>query len=231
MIRLIPVFIFLLFYTDWTFAQEPINEVDSNGHKQGFWRKSDSLGNKIYEGHFKDGVPSGEFRYFYPDGRVKAVSVYSINGKRARTTTYFPNGMKMAAGNYLNEKKDSIWQFFSKLDGTLLSEEEYRAGLKNGVSRAYFLQGGTAEISTWKEGIREGLWEEYYSDGKIKSRGTFRNNEKEGHFHAFYLSGKPLLSGQYSKGHQNGTWIYYDENGIISKQETYEDGKLVSTRH
>ncbi len=112
-------------------------------------------------------------------------------------------------------------------DGTLVSEEEYRDGIRNGISRIFFLQGGVAQILTWKDGVREGPWEEYYSDGKIKATGTYRNNEKEGAFRAFYLSGKPLLVGQYLQGHPDGTWIYYEEDGTISKQETWEEGMLV----
>jgi len=227
MFRLFPLFVLLLHCTDLAFGQDTINAIDSRGNKVGFWRKFDSSGNKTYEGHFKNGIPIGEFRYFYRSGKVKALSIYYDNGKRARSISYFPGGMKMAAGNYLNEKKDSIWQFFSQIDGILLSEEEYKAGLKTGLSKTYFLQGGIAGISTWKDGIRDGLWEEYYSDGKVKLRGTFRNNEKEGPIEAFYSSGKLLLTGQYANGHQDGTWIYYEENGTISKQETYEDGMLV----
>jgi len=227
MSRFFPLAILLLLITGSTIGQDTINAVDYKGYKQGFWRKFDSSGNKIYEGRFKNGVPIGEFRYFYPVGSVKAVSIYSDNGKIARTISYFPNGIKMAAGNYLSEKKDSIWQFFSQIDGALLSEEEYKSGLKTGVSKTYFLQGGIAEISTWKNGVKEGLWEEYYSDGKTKVRGTFRNNEKEGLIQAYYPSGKLLLSGLYKQGHQDGTWTYYAENGIITKQEIYEDGQLV----
>lgn len=227
MLRLVPLFIFVFLCSGSSFSQDSVNAFDSRGQKTGYWRKCDSLGNKIYEGHFREGIPVGEFRYFYPGGKLKAVSVYSDNGRRANTVSYFPNGMKMAAGNYLNEKKEGVWQFFSQIDGNLLSEEEYKAGAKSGISKTFFLQGGLAGITTWNEGLRDGLWEEYYSDGKLKLRGTFRNNEKEGPFIAFYSSGKILLSGQYANGHQNGKWIYYNENGTISKQEFYEDGKLI----
>jgi len=227
MFRLFYLLIFLFFYAGPVLSQDMVNLTNKKGHKEGFWKKSDSLGNKIYEGWFKDGLPDGEFRYFYPDGKIKTISVYSDHGKRAKTISNFPNGMKMATGNYLNEKKDSIWQFFSQNDGTLVSEEEYRDGIRNGISRIFFLQGGVAQILTWKDGVREGPWEEYYSDGKVKAIGTYRNNEKEGAFRAFYLSGKPILVGQYLQGHPDGTWIYYEEDGTISKQETWEKGTLV----
>jgi len=227
MFRIFSMFILLFLFIGSVYSQDTINSINTKGHKEGFWRKSDSTGNKIYEGRFIDGIPTGEFRYFYPNGKIKTTSIYYDHGKRVKSISYFSNGMKMATGNYLNEKKDSIWQFFSQFDGILVSEEEYRNGFKSGLSKTFFLQGGIAQLSTWKDGIKEGLWEEYYTDGKIKFRGTFMNNEKEGPFQAFYSSGKPLFFGQYSQGHQNGIWTYYEENGTISKQETYDNGMLV----
>jgi len=208
------------------FGQDTLNITDSNGRKQGFWRKSDSSGNKIYEGQFRDGIPYGAFRYYYPNGKLKTLSVLSGNSKSARTISYYPNGMKMAAGNYINEKKDSIWQFFNESDGSLVSEEQYHMGQKSGSSKTFYSMGGIAESSEWKEGVRDGPWTGYYPGGQVRFSGFYKNNEKTGLFEAFYDSSKPMITGQYSMGHQNGVWVYYNEKGEITKKETYENGIL-----
>jgi len=208
-------------------AQDTLNVTDNQGHKQGLWRKTDSAGRLIYEGHFKDGFPSGAFRYFYPDGKLKTLSLVSNQGKRAVTTSYFPDGKKMAAGNYINEKKDSTWQFFSESLGTLVSEEYYKNGLIEGMSRVFYPEGGLSEQHYYKHGIRDGLWEQYYMEGKLKLRGAYKAGEKQGSFKTLYSSGKPMIEGQYIAGHQTGTWIYYNEKGAVSKKETYENGILV----
>jgi antitoxin component YwqK of YwqJK toxin-antitoxin module len=208
-------------------AQDTINQTDSKGKKQGFWQKQDSIGHKVYEGRFKDGLPMGEFRYYYPDGKLKTVSQVSRSGKIAMTVSYFANGKKMAAGRYLNEKKDSTWQFFSEEDGGMVAEENYKRGMRSGVSQYYRNDGKVSEVITWIAGVRYGPWEQYYSDGKIRLRGAYLNDEKNGPFNTFYNSGQPMMSGAYVAGHMDGNWIYYDEKGKVTKKEYYSKGALV----
>jgi len=224
-------FLLLLFlnFSVLSFGQDTLNLTDVRGLKQGLWKKTDTSGRKIYIGQFKDGIPYGYFYYYYPDGKMKTESRISAGGKKARTVSYYTNGKKMAAGNYLNEKKDSTWQFFNETDGSLVAEEWYRLGIKDGPSKTYYPDGRIAESLTWKNGLKTGPWEQYYSDGKIKFRGSFLNNEKTSTFSAFGLSGQVMFTGQYSKGHQEGQWLYYDEKGKIIKKEFYKAGILEKT--
>jgi antitoxin component YwqK of YwqJK toxin-antitoxin module len=215
------------FFSCTVFAQDTLNLKDSQGRRQGSWRKIDSAGKMIYEGHFKDGVPEGEFRYYYPNGKVKMISMVSGQGRRAATISFFPSGMKMAIGTYINEKKDSTWQFFSEVGGNLVSEETYKAGLVNGVSKVYNPEGGLTEIQYYKDGVKDGKWEQYYLDGKLKIRGTYRGGDKVGAFTSFYNSGQTMTAGQYNQGHQDGTWVHYNEKGAVSKKEVFDFGELI----
>jgi antitoxin component YwqK of YwqJK toxin-antitoxin module len=210
------------------FGQDTVNIKDSKGLRQGYWRKVDTAGQLIYEGKFRDGIPVGEFRYYYGNGKLKTVSRVSDKGKRAVTISYFPNGKKMAVGNYLDEKKDSTWQFYSELNGTLVSLDNYKGGLLEGVSNIFYPEGGLSELLNYRHGVRDGLWEQYYQDGKLKLRGTYKTGEKEGQFTAFYNSGQPMITGQYSLGHQDGKWVYFDEKGIVTKTEMYDKGRVIS---
>ncbi|MCX6305745.1 MAG: hypothetical protein NT040_12350 [Bacteroidetes bacterium] len=225
----ISIITLLTFFSCILYGQDTVNIKDSRGLRQGYWRKLDSAGRMVYEGRFRDGVPTGSFRYYYPNGKLKTVSSISDKGRRATTVSYFPGGRKMAEGNYLDEKKDSTWQFFSESDGTLVSTESYQAGMISGLSKIFFPEGGLSELVYYKHGIKDGLWEQYFLDGKLKLRGAFREGEKQGAFTVFYNSGRLFISGQYSQGHQDGTWTYYDEKGVVSKKEIYEKGKLLKT--
>ncbi|MDD4604413.1 MAG: hypothetical protein PHF97_11490 [Bacteroidales bacterium] len=210
-------------------GQDTLNLLDQSGKKNGYWQKHDSLGRLVYEGHFNHGIPEGRFQYYYPSGKIKTISVVSEKGNYASTHSFFPNGQKMASGIYRNEKKDSTWQFFSEIDGSLVSTEEYMAGIKSGSTQVFFPKGALAEMICWKDGIKNGTWEQYYSDSKIKLRGSFLKGEKSGSFKTYYLSGQLMMSGQYATGHQEGTWVYYDEKGQIVKKEIYNQGELLKT--
>ena len=223
------LFLLLLLMSLAVFGQDTVNQTDASGRKQGFWRKLNERGEKIYEGHFVSDIPRGEFRYFYPDGKLKTLSVMSDSGKFSNTVSYYQNGKKMAEGNYRNGKKDSLWRFYSEYDGSLAAEEMYKDGRKNGISRNYYPGQGMSEILHWKNGVKDGEWIEYYTDGRIKLSGFYKTDEKDGVFKAFYASGTVMSIGFYSGGHAQGTWSYFTPKGILEKLETYKDGLLIRT--
>ena len=91
-------FILMLVIPFHGFSQETFNKKDAAGRRQGTWIKLDSAGRKVYEGQFKNNIPQGTFKYYFPGGSMKAVSVFSEDGKTATTTTFFPTGKKNAKG-------------------------------------------------------------------------------------------------------------------------------------
>jgi antitoxin component YwqK of YwqJK toxin-antitoxin module len=227
--KYLSIFFIFCFLSLTAFPQDTINRVNPAGQKTGYWIKKDSTGRKIYEGHFRDGMPQGTFRYYYPTGNLKAVSTFSRDGKRSTTTTYFASGKKMAEGIYLDEKRDSLWRFFSEFDGDLLSEEFYKNGKKEGEHKTYYPGKGVAELVTWKNGLREGPWIQYYSDGTIKMRASNKNNNKEGMIEVFSETGGLLIRGYYKEGDPDGIWLYYDSKNKQIKKEIYDKGAMVSS--
>jgi antitoxin component YwqK of YwqJK toxin-antitoxin module len=210
-----------------TNGQDTVNQFNANGKRQGYWQKKDSAGKIVYEGRFAGGLPVGTFRYYYPDGKLKTVSEISGDGKSAQTVSYYQNGKKMAEGGYLDEKKEKTWYFYREEDGVLLLEEHYKAGKREGISRAYYENGTVSELVTWVGGERTGTWEQYYSDGKLRLRSAYLSDEKNGVFNTFYNNGLPMMTGAYAAGRMDGHWIYYDEKGKITKKESYSNGTLL----
>jgi antitoxin component YwqK of YwqJK toxin-antitoxin module len=224
-------FLILLFFvmnTPWIIAQDTINKLDNHGKKHGYWIKKDSAGSKVYEGRFTHGIPVGEFRYYYKNGALKTKSVVSRNGTHAATVSWFQNGKKMAAGNYLNEKKDSLWQFYSDLMDTKTSEEFYRNGKLNGVAKVFYPSGPLAELKTYVDGTLEGKWEKYFEDGRIQLKGNYHLGEKHGVIIIYSPDNQVLVKGKYVNGHQDGEWIY-NEAGKGKKREIYKMGILIKS--
>jgi len=210
-------------------SQDTVNQTDSRGRKQGFWCKTDKENHKVYEGQFINDIPYGKFTYFYEDGKIRTVSILSDNGTVARTTSWFHNGKLMAKGMYLNQQRDSLWQFFSEYDGSLVSEERYVNGKKSGPEKIFYPGNGISEIIPWVNGVKDGTWEQFYDDGAPKLMGNFKNGEKDGALKTFFVNGKLLVSGYYTNGHQDSTWIYYDDKGNVTLKEYYDDGILLKS--
>jgi antitoxin component YwqK of YwqJK toxin-antitoxin module len=204
---------------------DTVNNVDAAGKKQGYWKKivNDTL---KYEGHFKDDKPIGTFTYYFPSGKVKAVSKFSADSKFCSTIMYFESGKHEAEGFYTNAKKDSVWKYYSDND-TLISEEHYKNCVKNGKWKFYYKDGGINEEVTWVNGVREGPWKMYYSDGKVKSECKISKGKIEGLFKYYYTDGKVYMSGIYIGGLKDGVWMVFNEKGIGDKKETYKNGYLM----
>ena len=198
------------------------NITDNQGRKQGKWVKRYERGTIRYEGNFKDDKPVGEFRYYYIDGKLKAVTVYTSAGDSAYTKTYHKNGQPMAEGSFYQKKKVGKWLYFSDIDGALISEEHYNDGRLNGLSTTFYPDSGKpAEIVAYKDGKREGPLLKFFPEGDTMTVGTYVNDSLDGKFMLYYPDGKVQLEGAYSHGIETGEWKYFDEDGNRMDEEEF----------
>jgi antitoxin component YwqK of YwqJK toxin-antitoxin module len=205
------------------FAQ-PGNKTDSLGRKQGFWKKykGDTL---VYQGQFRNDIPFGDFIYYFVDGKVKSNVKYSENGLIANTIIFHNNGKKMAEGMYHEKKKDSTWTYFDKTEMRIF-DEFYENGIKSGVWHNYYNDGKIKESITYKNDKKNGVWMIFYTDSILKAKALYVDNEYDGLFQTFHLNGKLYKSGKFDKGLKQGVWLFYTEAGIPFKRETYLNDNL-----
>ncbi|MEN8224933.1 MAG: toxin-antitoxin system YwqK family antitoxin [Bacteroidota bacterium] len=206
-----------------------VNEVDGQGRRQGEWKSYDVDGNLKFEGHFVDNIPVGTFTYYYPNGKVKAISEMHDMGRRSRTKVFHDNGRLMGEGNYLDKVKDSTWNYYSDFDGLHLSREYYINGKLDSTVLNFYPNGKVAEEIPYELGRKEGVWKQYFTDGKLKLKATYINDRLEGLMLIYHLNGVPEVSGMYKNNFKNGLWIYFNEKGVVNKKETFVRGHLRKT--
>ncbi len=224
------VVVFAVFSSQTLFSQE-INRTDNRGLKQGKWQKTYSNGALRYTGTFKDDKPVGVFKYYYPSGELKAVIKYSADGKSSYAETYQLNGKPLAKGKYIGKKRDSTWIFYSDIDGKKVSEKNYKNGILHGKSIIYFPDKGIpSQIIEYRNGLKNGKSERFYTDGKPFSLETYVNDTLNGPFKIWSPEGKLEMEGYYKNGNQSGLWITYDEKGNVIKKEKYNNGVPVKTK-
>lgn len=103
----------MLFAVSSQAQEEKVNQKDAQGRMHGKWVKTWPKSNSIQlEGQYKNGVPYGEFKGYYYTGELATVQVYSADGKTKWVKMYHENGYIMGKGKYVNELRDSVWQFF-----------------------------------------------------------------------------------------------------------------------
>ncbi|MBM3420683.1 MAG: hypothetical protein FJY11_06060 [Bacteroidetes bacterium] len=226
--RFLPLII-LLSASLTVLAQVPdtINITDSRGKKQGYWIKRDDDGKVLYEGRFIDDNPVGEFRRYYPDGRLRSLMVHSGGSPEVFVKFFHPNGFIAAEGLYINQKKEGNWKFFSKNSSEyLICEELYRNDLRNGPSVKYYKDGIIAEKLNYTDDIRTGEWTQYYVTGKLCIKAAYVKGLLEGPFEVFYPNGQHEFKGQYTNNVRNGLWLVYKEDGKPEFEMNYKMGRL-----
>jgi antitoxin component YwqK of YwqJK toxin-antitoxin module len=207
---------------------DALNTTDASGKKQGHWIKYDDNKKKIYEGNFVNNVPVGKFTYYYDTGIPWAVTVFSKNGTVAYTRHYNAAGKLAGFGKYVNQKKDSLWKFFSE-DSILISEENYINGLKNGSAKVYYPNGQVAEDKIWKMGKLNGPCKKYFESGQLKYTGQFVDDKVEGKSVYYFSSGKVDGEGVYKNDLKDGIWKYYQEDGKVRRTDKYVNGRMVES--
>ena len=93
------------------------NLVDKEGRKTGHWKVAYPNGKTLYEADFVEGQPVGEMLRYYENGAVKARMHFEAGGQRSVARLYYQNGKLAAEGLYVNQQKDSVWTYYSSLDG------------------------------------------------------------------------------------------------------------------
>lgn len=216
--------LFLSVFTSILYAQE-INQVDAQGKKQGIWKKyypsNDGL---FYEGQFKDDMPVGVFKHYYEEGELKSITTYS--SEIVRSEVFYPNGHLMAKGNFIDQKKDSIWTYLDS-DGWLSLREGYKEGQKSGLSISYYPDASIAVEQNFNNDLENGKFTQYYPNGNKEAEGNYLSGNYNGDYTYYYESGKKMHYGEFINGKRNGMWIFYNNNGSLRTVIHYKMGIVV----
>lgn len=215
-----------------SFAQ--VNQVDSQGRKQGKWEKvHPETAVFMYRGEFKDDKPIGKFVYFYPSSKTKAIMNHNVV-KTGRSVAFFyheETGKPMSIGIYTNMKKDSIWQNFTP-SGTLSSTENFKNDKLDGQLKIYFIPEDPADKSqivatlmTYKDGLLEGEYKEFFLTNKLKLRGNYIANKQDGAWEEFHANGQRAAMYRYKLGLKHGYAIAYDVKGTRIGEVFYYNGQ------
>ncbi len=189
------------------------NYIDDEGLRQGYWERKYPNGNIRYHGTFKNDRPVGELIRYFPGGSKMAIMFFCNDGIRAETQLFYEDGNLAARGIYIDEKKDSLWEYFSFYDNYLARKETYDMGKKEGVSTAYYPDGQVAESFWYENDLKNGPWRQYYQNGNLRIEAEFINDQQHGSFVYYSSTGRVEIKGYYKNNLRHGEWIFYDESG------------------
>jgi len=175
-------------------------------------------GNPKIKGRYKDGLMSGMWTYYYPDGIIKAkgrflrgdggnispVLEIPQNGRNGKWIIYYPSRKVNAEYQYVNGEFDKEWV------------EWYENGQKK---RHYF----------YNKGKRDQTWIAWWPNGNRKIEGNFKKGLKDGQFTFWYENGQKKMEGVCRNDKLLGEWTYYNDDGSTKKVIQAEIKKELET--
>lgn len=127
---------------------------DGTGELLGY----DSLGHRLMERRqLKNGLPEGESRTYYPDGKPKSLVVYK-DGQPAEMRRWHPNGKVWAEGAFLRGQREGDWKQFDER-GRPKETSHYKNGVQEGDQLFYDSLGRLVRTQRYEHG--------YPASGKI----------------------------------------------------------------
>lgn len=201
-----------------------INQTDSKGMKQGYWKKQYPNGRLMYEGTFKDNKPTGEWKRYHENGALKANLMYLPGSDSVKTILFDGLGVKIADGVFMGEKKEGKWNMY--LGPRKIADEFYVKGQKHGVARRYYETGEILEESHWESGSQTGNYQLFLTNGKPYLQCKFSHNKRNGIFLTFHENGLPETQGAYVENLKNGDWKYFGPEGKLLYTLKYNTGEI-----
>lgn len=110
------------------------------------------------------------------------------------------------------------------LDGTLLRNYNVRNGLLDGLNQEFNNDGNLSVKANFSNGSGNGRFQVFHKNGQLFEEGNLNNNKIEGEYKSFFENGAIHEEGSYENNQRVGVWEFFNENESLIKRETYEFG-------
>tara|TARA_R100000008_G_scaffold73802_1_gene52351 strand:+ start:334 stop:891 length:558 start_codon:yes stop_codon:yes gene_type:complete len=181
----------------------------------------------------------------YPDKKRYTTKPTDINNLKDTDDT------SSLIDEYDNNPKDGLFRRYWS-NGNLRYEWWYENGMrKDGVSTGWNEDGSLKQICNWKNGVKNGIQTHYHEtrqgvySGNKSYEFYMNNGKKDGVWTTWNWHGQMTARGHYKlcdviilqeddgkyintkESKRHGIWEYWDENGKLINQETYNEGNLI----
>lgn len=204
-------------------SQEQLNQLDSNGEPHGVWRKFFEGTEQLrYEGKFKHGKETGEFKFYCEDCKNQPVAIKKFNDKDdiAQVEYFTIKGKLVSKGNMRGKDRIGEWITYHKDAKTVMLIENYTDGKLNGKKITYYPNGKITEELEFSNGEKNGPNLYYSPEGITIKKLEYKENNLHGAATYYDAHGNLIIEGSYKDDKKHGLWKYY-KDGKLVLEETF----------
>ncbi len=169
-----------------------------------------------------------EEKEFYPNQKLSSIENYVDRKLEGSATYYNQDGILLSKRNY--KKGHVIFENEYFENGNLKQVTYYKYGNKEGVFEKYNEEGIKRKEGTYKNGYKHGEWRHYDSEGELVTTHTYENDVKNGISKTYNEAARVASEGVYVNDERDGLWKFHKMNGKLLKEVEYKLGKEVSEK-
>lgn len=163
---------------------DPINLVDENNLKQGFWKIFGRMRQTpnydptqiIEQGNFQNSKKQGLWTKFFPTGKTESEIEYKNSRPNGSYKTYYENGQIQEEGAWKNNRNTNDYKRYYE-NGQVSQQFAFNTSGKRDGKQVYFYENGQVMIEADIEAGKEKSVKEFYEDGSIKAKKAFIDGE------------------------------------------------------
>ncbi len=190
----------------------------------------------------KNEKPHGTMYTYYEAGNLRLESTYNEGVRDGKYIRYHLTGLMAEESYFKNGIQDSVSRYWDNVFGTLMKEEYYKMGKKDGTWYTFNEFGDTITMYNYSEDVLNGPYKKYFKVGEAGSAGgsitaldmyqldeygTYVNGRLDGEFKTGLINRDSHAEGFYKDGMMAGEWKYYDANDKLVLHEKYDDNGML----
>ncbi|MBN8701472.1 MAG: toxin-antitoxin system YwqK family antitoxin [Bacteroidetes bacterium] len=185
------------------------------GKPDGYWKTYFPNGKVKSEGNRENFVLDSLWKFYNEDG-ILTLEYYYENGKKTgeKKTYDSKTGKLLSIENFKEDVKQNF-SFNYHSNGKIKDKIPFVDGKENGNAFEYDTLGNIITLTEYKlgftrkserinrkdrDGLKQGVWKDFYDNGNLKNEGRYLNDKKDGYFKDYALNGSLLKVEKYTNG-------------------------------
>lgn len=187
------------------------------GRQDSVYREWHENGKLSIEGHYKMNEPVGSWKYYYFDGREKSIEETKL-GVNYIVSFWLPDSLHTQT---VTNGNGELTTFYNT--GRVKEWYNYKDGLKDGPFEEISIYGYPTLTGFFDSGEKDSTWTYMYYTGQTEKISNYKNGVLNGDYNYYYDSGQLNVKGIYENGKKKGVWTWYTNKGQRDQEGTFKD--------